>query len=130
VKTVVGISIVSAIFLGASVVYARGNIDLPGICDPADTLEELPGQWGAKIFTQDCVNGGARRAVIVLDNDYAFERHNCQVYATRSSAPIEISFASETSLVISTSSSVDELMTPRSCGPIHVEIRRKRPDAS
>ena len=109
--------------LGAGVAYAGGVIDLPKICDPADTLTELSGQWGAKVLTEDCLEAGARQGVVVRDNDYAFEREDCVVFLTRSSAAIQIAFRREDDLVILTEASPkDEIETSADCGPIRVQM--------
>ena len=111
----------------AAVAYASGRVDLPTVCDPAETIVEIPGQWGAKVVSGDCAGKGAQRAVVVLDNDYAFERKNCVVFRTRTEAPIAIAFHRENELVIRTDAALAEQVTYEpECGPVTVKVQRAR----
>lgn len=116
--------------LAAGAAYAGGMVNLPAVCDPADTLVELSGAWGAKVVGEDCADEGTRRAVVVLDNDYVFfdDRHDCVVFGTRTDAAIEIDFPrDDTDLTIRTAAAPeDQVLVARRCGPVAVEIKPMR----
>ena len=117
-----GVTILAA---AGAVAYAGGAVNVPGICDPADTRAELPGQWGAQVVGGDCLDGRAVSGVVARDNDYAFERHDCVVYSTRSAEPVRIAFRRDNELLITTAAPArDDVVYVPACGPVRVYVQR------